>query len=261
MSARNDEMMERIQRLRPIDDAFFQVLADDAAFCQEILRVILQDDKLAVESVSVQRDVKNLVGRSVRVDALCVLGNGDKANIEVQRSDNDNHIKRIRYNASCITASETEPGEKFENVPTVIMVYISENDFLGRGKTIYHIDNVLRETGEMIDNGLYTICVNTKVDDGSDVAELMKCFMQTEVENEKFPVFSNRMKYLKHLEGGSEAMSGVMEEILEEFLEERIDERIEKALRKGRTPEDIADILDIPIERVEEVEKKQVLSV
>ena len=105
---------------------------------------------MKVLSVTVQKSVRNLVGRSVRVDALCQLGTGEKVNIEVQRSDKDHHLKRIRYNASCITASETEPGERFENVPTVIMVYISEFDFLKGNRTIYHINHVIRETGAAV---------------------------------------------------------------------------------------------------------------
>ncbi len=168
------ELVEQIAKFRPIDDTFFEVLADDVDFCQEILRIILEDDKLLVESVNVQRGVRNLVGRSVRVDALCTLGDGSKANIEVQRSNDDNHFKRIRYNSSCITASETEPGEKFENVPNVIVVYISEFDLLKGGLTTYHLDRVVRETGENIDDGLSIVCVNTKINDGTKIAELMQ---------------------------------------------------------------------------------------
>ncbi len=57
-----------------------KVLADDAEFCEEILQIILQDKKLKVLSVAVQKSVRNLVGRSVRVDALCLLGTGEKVN-------------------------------------------------------------------------------------------------------------------------------------------------------------------------------------
>ena len=32
----DDKKLERIKQFRPIDDVFFEVLADDAAFCQEI---------------------------------------------------------------------------------------------------------------------------------------------------------------------------------------------------------------------------------
>ena len=261
MAKANEELIEKIQMLRPIDDTFFEVLADDVEFCEEILQIILQDEKLKVLSVIVQKSVRNLVGRSVRVDALCQLGTGEKVNIEVQRSDKDHHLKRIRYNASCITASETEPGERFENVPTVIMVYISEFDFLKGNRTIYHIDNVVRETGAAIDNGLHIVCVNAKIDDGTDIAELMKCFMQTEVDNQKFPAVSKRMKYLKHSEGGLEKMCKIMEDYAKEYTKEyakevmqsHTDEQIKNALDKGKRPEDIADFIGVSLDRVNKV--------
>ena len=44
-----EEKEEKVRDFRPIDDAFFETLADDRAFCQEILRVILIDKKLVVE--------------------------------------------------------------------------------------------------------------------------------------------------------------------------------------------------------------------
>ncbi|MCR4745829.1 MAG: hypothetical protein K5894_11475, partial [Lachnospiraceae bacterium] len=60
----------------------------------------------------------------------CILGNGVLVNIEVQRADNDDHLRRVRFNASSITVKDSNTGEKFENVKDVYVVYISENDFL-----------------------------------------------------------------------------------------------------------------------------------
>ena len=77
------EKEEKVKDLRPIDDVFFEVLADDIAFCQEMLRILLDDGKLIVTDVIVQSSQRNLYGRSVRLDALCTLGNGTKCNIEV----------------------------------------------------------------------------------------------------------------------------------------------------------------------------------
>ena len=54
---------------------FFEVLADDIGVCQEMLRIILEDEKLIVKDVIVQSSERNLYGRSVRLDALCILGN------------------------------------------------------------------------------------------------------------------------------------------------------------------------------------------
>lgn len=103
-----EQKKQKVKDFRPIDDVFFEVLADDIPFCQEILRTILEDNKLIVNDVIVQSSERNLYGRSVRLDALCTLGNGEKCNIEVQRSDNDDHLKRVRFNASSITVKESQ---------------------------------------------------------------------------------------------------------------------------------------------------------
>jgi hypothetical protein len=63
----------------------------------------------------------------------------------------------------------------------------------------------------MVDDGLSEVFVNTKVNDGSTVAELMECFLQKEVNNSKFPKLSNRMKILKSTESGVNTMCEVMQ--------------------------------------------------
>jgi len=76
------EKLERVQDFRPIDDVFFEALAQNREVCQEILRVIMEDKELIVESVITQCSENNLYGRSVRLDALCTLRNGTKCNID-----------------------------------------------------------------------------------------------------------------------------------------------------------------------------------
>lgn len=111
---------------------------------------------------------------------------------------------------------ESEPGGLFADIPNICIVYISEFDFLGYGKTLYHIDKVIRETGTAIDDGLQEIFVNTCVDDGSDIAELMRCFIQKDVNNPKFPVFSSRVNRFKNTEGGLHSMCELMERYMAE---------------------------------------------
>lgn len=218
--SKKEKYEERIRRLRPIDDVFFEVLAQDPKVCEEILRVILEDPVLEVISVETQKSIRNLYGRSLRLDALCILGTGEQVNVEVQRSDQDNHLKRVRYHASCVTASVTQPGDRFENVPTVYIIYISEFDVFGLNRTIYHIQNRIEETGTAVDDGLYRIFVNAAVNDGSDIADLMKCFVQTEATDPKYPRFAERVHMLKHSEGGKQVMSSVVDEIRDEAIRE-----------------------------------------
>ena len=207
-----EEKKEQVRNFRPIDDTFFEVLADDVGVCQEMLRIILEDEKLIVKDVIVQSSERNLYGRSVRLDALCILGNGKKCNVEVQRSNKDHHLKRVRFNASVITVRDSQKDKKFEKTIDLIVVYISEFDIFKRGRVIYHVDSVIRETQEKVDDGLERVFVNTAVKDGTTISEYMDCFLQKEIDNAKFPKLTNRVHYLKHEEGGVNAMCEVMEQ-------------------------------------------------
>ena len=189
-----EEKKEQVKNFRPIDDTFFEVLADDIGVCQEMLRIILEDEKLIVKDVIVQSSERNLYGRSVRLDALCILGNGKKCNVEVQRSNKDHHLKRVRFNASVITVRDSQTDDKFEETIDLIVVYISEFDIFKRGRVIYHVDSVIRETQEKVDDGLERVFVNTAVKDGTTISEYMDCFLQKEIDNAKFPKLTNRVQ-------------------------------------------------------------------
>ena len=45
------------------------------------------------------------------------------------------------------------------------------------------------------------VFVNTEIKDGTELSELMTCFLEKEVDNPNFPEFSKRMKFLKHEKG------------------------------------------------------------
>lgn len=207
------EIREYIKNLRPIDDVFFEVLAENKEVCEEILRTILKDDKLIVKEVIAQKSLKNIYGRSVRLDALCILSNGTKCNIEIQRADNDDHQKRVRFNVASIDVKDSKAKEKFTAIEDVYAVYISEFDIFKKGKCIYHVDRILRETGTIVDNGIHEIYVNTAVNDNSDISELMQCFLQTDVNNPKFPKLSQCVTENKS-ERGISAMESVLETLL-----------------------------------------------
>ena len=223
---------EIVEKLNIIDDTLFQKMAEDIGVCEEVISTILEQ-KVIVKKVTPQNSIKNLQGRSVILDALCVLENGKDCNIEVQKADDDNHVKRVRYNTSCITANITDPGSKFEEVPNVIGIYISKFDMFKSGKTVYHIDRVIRETGKIQDNGLQEIYVNAKIDDGTDVAKLMRIFKEEMLYDfEKFPKVSKRKKQFKESEGGKQEVCDLVENYAKQRAEEAAEKAAEKATRE-----------------------------
>ena len=182
------QLREYAKLLNPIDDPMFCKMAEDREFCEEILRVILSDDELIITENIPQWVGKNLQGRSVILDAKCITKDGRHINVEIQKADDDNHQKRVRYNSSIITTNITDTGTKFELVPDVCIVFISKFDIFKGNLPLYHVDRIVRETGEAACNGLSEIYVNTVVDNGSDISELMKIFTQDDAYSNRHPL-------------------------------------------------------------------------
>ena len=162
----------------------------------------------------------NPQGRSVILDAKCVLGDGRKIDIEVQKANDDDHQRRVRYNGAILTTNLTDPGEKFKEVPDVCVVFISKFDIFNGNLPWYHVDRVIRETGEKVDNGVEEVYVNAKVKDGSDVSELMEVFVNDDAYNNKFPITSGSKRRYKETEEGQQVMCEIMERIAKEEREE-----------------------------------------
>ena len=230
------ERDEYLRGLNPIDDLMFRKMAEHKEFCEEILRVILDDQKLVVTDNMQQFDIKNLQGRSVILDAKCITGDGRYINIEVQKANDDNHLKRVRYNASVLTANVTEAGKQFEFVPDVCIVFISAFDLFKGNLPLYHVIKTVKETGQVIDDGLTEIYVNAAVDDGSKLARLMKVFTKNDAYDEAdFPVTSEIKARFKKDEGGSIKMDETLQRWRDEWIsegEERGEKRGEKRGRK-----------------------------
>ena len=225
------EVESIVAQLRAIDDIMFRKLCENIAFVEEILRVILEDDKITVVEVIPQDSIQNLRGRSVILDAYCKLGNGSYCNVEVQRSDSDDHFRRVRYHAACITANVVDPGEQFEQVDDLVVVYISEFDPFDEGRTVYHVRNMVEETGRAVLDGLREIYVNTKYNDGSEIAELMQCFLEPVVTNPKFPALAKELQAEKGNVKGDESMC----KLVEEYGQKQKAEGLIEGRKEGKT--------------------------
>ena len=235
MSLNLQQYHDQIQALCPMDDVFFEVLIQQPGVCEEMLRVLLNCPDLIVLDIYAQHSIRNLLKRSVRLDALCHLPGNKLVNIEIQNENNTNHFKRVRYNEACITTLTTDPGTDFENIPTVYSLYVSDFDIFKQGKTIYHIQKSIIETDQTIDDGTLEIYANTVINDGSIIAEYLQLLKKTSIDNQKFPHLTEGVKYLKNEERGVEKMSGFLAELLEKEVKKGVEEGIQKELQKNST--------------------------
>lgn len=109
------EQLALIKQLNVIDDVFFHKIAEDKAVCEEILRIILQKPKLKVLDAQAQRFLRNISAHSVILDLLCEDEDGSRINVEMQKADDDDHVKRVRFNSSNIDTTFTEKGLDYKD--------------------------------------------------------------------------------------------------------------------------------------------------
>ena len=207
---------------------------EDKACAEFLLQIILQRHDLKVQSVQGQYDIKNLQGRSIRLDILAVDSNNRIYNIEIQRSDRGADAKRARYNSSLIDANITEAGDKYDALTETYVIFITENDVLKAGLPIYHVDRIIQETGEPFGDEAHIIYVNSQIKNETELGKLMHDF-------------ADRVRYFKEDEEGVLTMCREMENM-------RKAERIEIAKRmlaSGKlTYEDIAAFTDLTLEEI-----------
>ena len=179
------------EHLTLFEDRIFKEAAENKEFIQELLRVILDDKKLIVLSVSPQKEFNVLNQHGVRLDCYCKFQDGSVGNVEVERNeDKDDNQKRVRYYGSMIDVKNLKEGQKYSELPNVYMVYLTMKDIFKEGKTIYHVERQLVECNKYVDNGYHEIYVNAEVDDKSEIAEVMKILSTKDYVNEKFKTIS-----------------------------------------------------------------------
>ena len=193
-------------------------------------------------------------GRSCTLDLRCTLGNGKFVNVEIQRADDDNHQKRVLYNSALLITNIMNPGIKFEQVPDVIVVFISAFDIFNQGKTVYHIERTIKETGNIVTNGMEEIYVNAAIDDKSDIADLMKVFTENDTyDDDKFPITSSSKRRFKTTEEGVKEMCEVIEKNREEAVKEAKEEMALDMMADNEPVNKILKYSKLALSRIQEL--------
>lgn len=255
---KHQEDLQRLRGFRLLDDDFMTKVFEDISCAELLLRIILNDEGIRVLEAHSQRGIKNLQGRSVKLDILAVDSHNRVFNVEVQRSDRGAGAKRARYNSALIDANVTEPGDQYEDLNETFVIFITENDVMKAGLPIYHIDRVVRETGKLFEDEEHIIYVNSQIKDETKLGRLMHDFSCTDAKDMYNKVLADRVRYFKEDERGVEIMCREMEIMRNQAHEEGIEKgRIMQLIKqvcvkmqKFSSAEEVANDLveqDIPL--------------
>ena len=210
------EILNIIENFRLMDDTFMSKVFEDKACAELLLRVILNRDDLTVVRVVSQFELKNLQGRSARLDIYAVDEHGKQYDVEVQRSDDGAAPRRARYNSSLLDANLLNPGDKFDELPESYIIFITEHDVLKGGKPLYTVNRTISELDHAIFAvGSLIIYVIGVIRNGTALGELMQDFFCKDPREMHYKVLSDPAGYFKKDKEGVDTMCKLMEDYAE----------------------------------------------
>jgi hypothetical protein len=262
LSKIDPKMMERIQSLRLMDDDFMTIVfSGDNKLTEFLLRILLDRSDLTVKSCLTQKEKHNIFGRSVRLDIFAIDTNGMQYNIEIQRADKGASEKRARYNQAMIDSHTLKKNDDFSQLPETYIIFITENDFYGKGEPIYMVNqSITTRKGDVLpfDNGTHTIYVNGAYRGNDAIGHLMSDFCSSNADEMYYREIAERVRFHKQEEGGAITMCRAFEEYGNEVRNEtRTSERLSFArdlIRQNKLSlEEISAVSHLPLEQVQEI--------
>lgn len=217
--------LERLKRLRPIDDTFMRCMfKDNIELAQLVLRIIIGKEDLVITKIETQADMKRVTGaRSLCLDAYGADSVGKKYDVEMQKESEGADPHRARYHSSVIDIENLDAGQDFSELPDTYVIFITEKDYFKDGLPIHKIQRIDESTGKAFGDGTHIIYVNGEYRGDSDIGRLMEDFNNTDPDTMHFKQMADKARYLKENPKGVETMCNLMEEMVNEGKAELIE--------------------------------------
>ena len=252
---KHQEDLQRLRGFRLLDDDFLtKCFEGDTASIELVLQIVLEKPDLKVLDVRTQVFVENLLNRSVRLDILATDNTGAKLNVEVQRSDKGAGRKRARYNSSMMDANLLKKGEDFDKLPETWVIFITENDVMGKRLPLYPIERCFLGTGERFEDGSHILYVNGAYRGDTPIGKLMHDFSCTDAADMYYGTLADRVRFFKESKEGIEIMCRAMEDMRDQTLKEGMKEVALRMLAAGKYAlEEIVNISGLSLEEVKQL--------
>lgn len=256
---KHQEDLQRLRGFRLLDDDFLtKCFEGDTASIELVLRIVLEKSDLKVLDVRTQVFVENLLNRSVRLDILATDSTGAKLNVEVQRSDKGAGRKRARYNSSMMNANLLKKGEDFDKLPETWVIFITENDVMGKGLPLYPIERCFLGTGERFEDGSHILYVNGAYRGDTPIGKLMHDFSCIDAADMYYGTLADRVRFFKESKEGIEIMCRAMEDMRNQTLKEGAINSAKRMLADGiLTLEKIAEYAGLPLDEVKKLKAER----
>ena len=263
LEQRYERYKEKIKHFTIMNDIFMRNVLKETACTEYILQVVMNKKELKVIDQTLQKDYKNLQGRSAILDCVAKDAENNFFNVEIQGENDGASPKRARYHCGLLDMNLLNPGDLFDNLPETYVIFITKNDVLGYNQPISHIQRRIKETEDIFQDGQHILYVNSKKQDDTELDRLMHDLHCKEADKMYSNVLSARVQQLKETTEGVNQMCQELEEIYNEgeqsgFLRGEQSGELKKArettlalLEMGMSVKQIAKAVNLSIETVQ----------
>ena len=194
----------------------------------------MEKQDLRVIDQIIQKDYKNLQGRSAIMDCVARDSEGKQFDVEIQQDNEGASPKRARYHSGLMDMNTLNPGQDFDELPESYVIFITRDDILGYGFPIYHIDRHIKEADDSFQDEAHIIYVNSRKQEDTELGRLMHDLHCKNADEMHSPVLAKRVHELKDTQKGVELMCNEMEKIYSEGMESGEKRGIEKGELKAK---------------------------
>ena len=218
LESRYEKYKGIIKNFTLMSDIFMRNVFKKRECLEYVLQVIMEKQDLYVIDQVIQKDYKNLQGRSAVMDCVARDSTGKQFDVEIQQDNEGASPKRARYHSGLMDMNTLNPGQDFEELPESYVIFITRDDILGYGLPIYHIDRQIKELEEAFQDEAHIIYVNSRKQDDTELGRLMHDLHCKKADEMHSPILAKRVYELKETQKG-ELMCHEMEKIYSEGME------------------------------------------
>ena len=247
LESRYEKYKGIIKNFTLMSDIFMRNVFKKRECLEYVLQVIMEKQDLHVIDQVIQKDYKNLQGRSAVMDCVARDSTGKQFDVEIQQDNEGASPKRARYHSGLMDMNTLNPGQDFEELPESYVIFITRDDILGYGLPIYHIDRQIKELNEAFQDEAHIIYVNSRKQDDTELGKLMHDLHCKKADEMHSPILAKRVYELKETQKGVELMCHEMEKIYSEGMESG--EKRGELKAKKETALSLAE-MGLPVEKI-----------
>lgn len=155
---RRTKDLQRLMEFRLLDDDFLAACCYGDTVCANlILRIILEKPDLRVLDVQAHVSSEDLVYRPVRLDIRAVDGMEAKLYARLYCPDYEPERKTARQYSSMMDAYLFKEDKNPDSLPETWLIFLMENDIMGKGLPFYRIERCCPETGQTFGDGSHIL--------------------------------------------------------------------------------------------------------